>query len=286
MGKLRKVPANFAQVSWEVARDRRITPSLESLGAHALIQATPDDFDVSIEWLAAQKSNGYRAAKKAVDELITAGLYHRVRVREGRLWRTYVVCPAVPCSWEEAVAESGLTGEMSPVPDQLPRRNLQVVPGSAVVGTPQAGTPAAGTPAHGDPADAEANRESREREWEEEASPPPPGRRGESLDRVRDAEALLADLPEPWLLGPVSVGSLAPLVAAHLAAGWPPRKLLERLTGNPGGVRDPERVLAKRLRNVPAPPKARGRRPVCVEHLLEEPCRSCAADRRAAGGRR
>lgn len=296
MGKLRKVGAEFAQVSWEVARDPLLTPSLESLGAHTLIQATPDDFEISVEWLAGQKSNGYRAAKKAVNELIAAGLYHRVRVLEGSLWRTYVICPATPLGWDEAIAAAGIEGTVSRVPDQTGRTNLQVVTGSPVVGTPSVGTPATGTPRvgypdDGDPVHAESYRESDQRESLKESAPPPPAEGGpdEDQDPLLDAaRRLLSSLTSPWLLGPLDVIQLAPSVVPHLRAGWTPAALVDYLTRNPGGVRDPARVLGtRRLPNVPPPPgrRAAGRPTVCAEHHLDEPCRSCAADRRVAGGR-
>jgi hypothetical protein len=66
-----------------------------------------------------------------------------------------------------------------------------------------------------------------------------------------DATALvLQTVTRAWKLGTRESRSLLPAVKSALAHGWPAADLTDRLIQNPNGVRDPVRVLARRLANL------------------------------------
>ena len=73
----------------------------------------------------------------------------------------------------------------------------------------------------------------------------------ESPSEASDAAAeILAAVTEAWKLGTREADSLLSAVESALAHGWPAVDLTEHLVQNPDGVRDPVRVLARRLTNL------------------------------------
>ena len=80
----------------------------------------------------------------------------------------------------------------------------------------------------------------------------------ESPSEPSDAAALVLEtVTRAWKLGTRESRSLLPAVKSALAHGWPAEDLIDRLIQNPNGVRDPVRVLARRLTDLgkaPDPP--------------------------------
>ncbi|WP_327083141.1 helix-turn-helix domain-containing protein [Mycolicibacterium conceptionense] len=76
----------------------------------------------------------------------------------------------------------------------------------------------------------------------------PPTEPGKDVMRVLDA------LPEPWRIGPRDAGLLIPSIEKALTSGWTAEKLVDQISGNPGGVRYPARVLSRRLADLPDAP--------------------------------
>jgi hypothetical protein len=80
----------------------------------------------------------------------------------------------------------------------------------------------------------------------------------ESPSEPSDAAALVLEtVTRAWKLGTRESRSLLPAVKSALAHGWPAEDLTDRLIQNPNRVRDPVRVLARRLTNLgktPDPP--------------------------------
>ncbi len=80
----------------------------------------------------------------------------------------------------------------------------------------------------------------------------------EPLSEPSDATALvLQTVTRAWKLGTRESRSLLPAIKSALARGWPAADLTDRLIQNANGVRDPVRVLARRLTNLdraPDPP--------------------------------
>jgi hypothetical protein len=73
----------------------------------------------------------------------------------------------------------------------------------------------------------------------------------ESPSEPSDSAALILEtVTQAWKLGTRESRSLLPAVKSALAHGWPAEDLTDRLIQNPNGVRDPVRVLARRLTNL------------------------------------
>jgi Helix-turn-helix domain len=68
------------------------------------------------------------------------------------------------------------------------------------------------------------------------------------------AKSVLAALPEPWRVGSKDADILIPAIEDALASGWTLQNLIPHISQNPGGVRNPARVLARRLADLPHPP--------------------------------
>jgi hypothetical protein len=84
----------------------------------------------------------------------------------------------------------------------------------------------------------------------------------ESPSEPSDAAAeILAAVTEAWKLGTREAHSLLGAVESALARGWSAVDLTERLVKSPDGVRDPVRVLARRLTDFA---QLRGPRPLSV----------------------
>ena len=66
-----------------------------------------------------------------------------------------------------------------------------------------------------------------------------------------DAMSVLRAMPEPWRVGGSDAQRLMPAVEAALMSGWTANNLVAYLARDPGGVRSPARVLARRLADVP-----------------------------------
>jgi len=62
---------------------------------------------------------------------------------------------------------------------------------------------------------------------------------------------ILEAVTEAWTLGTREARSLQAAVESALAHGWPAAELTDHLIQNPNGVRDPVRVLARRLNDLP-----------------------------------
>jgi hypothetical protein len=62
-------------------------------------------------------------------------------------------------------------------------------------------------------------------------------------------------LTAAWKLGAEEARDLLPGVKSALGHGWPVAGLIDRLIRNPDGVRDPVRVLARRLTDLGQAPK-------------------------------
>ena len=72
-----------------------------------------------------------------------------------------------------------------------------------------------------------------------------------------DATSVLAALPAPWRVGRKDAEILIPAIQAALTSGWTLENLVLRISHNPDGVRNPARVLARRLADLPhAPPRS------------------------------
>jgi hypothetical protein len=69
------------------------------------------------------------------------------------------------------------------------------------------------------------------------------------------ATTALAALPEPWRVGSKDAEFLIPAVEATLASGWTLENFIPHISQNPGGIRSPARVLARRLADLPHPPR-------------------------------
>ena len=76
-----------------------------------------------------------------------------------------------------------------------------------------------------------------------------------------DATRVLAALPEPWRVGRKDAEIWIPAIEAALASGWTLENLIPHISQNPDGVRSPARVLARRLADLPHPPRAPARQP-------------------------
>ncbi len=79
--------------------------------------------------------------------------------------------------------------------------------------------------------------------------------------------SLLDSLPRPWRVSGEDARKLTPAIEAAFAAGWTSQTLLAHLSSRPDGVRHAAAVLARRLSELPPPPrwsKAR-RAPWCGE---------------------
>ncbi|WP_082966914.1 helix-turn-helix domain-containing protein [Mycobacterium sp. 852002-51163_SCH5372311] len=81
-----------------------------------------------------------------------------------------------------------------------------------------------------------------------------------------DAARILETLTRTWKLRVDAARSLLPSIESALARGWPATDLAEQLTRNPDGVRDPVRVLARRLGSLgPVPNSSIAAVPWCGE---------------------
>lgn len=60
----------------------------------------------------------------------------------------------------------------------------------------------------------------------------------------------------PWQISPLDATDLAPALVNALASGWTSDGLVAHLSRNPDGIRYPARVLARRLSELPEPPRA------------------------------
>jgi len=78
------------------------------------------------------------------------------------------------------------------------------------------------------------------------------------LEPPSDATRALAALPEPWRIDRTDAKILIPAIEAALASGWTLETLIPHIAHNPGGVRSPARVLARRLADLPQalPPRS------------------------------
>ncbi len=65
---------------------------------------------------------------------------------------------------------------------------------------------------------------------------------------------VLTALSDPWRIGRHNAATLIPAIESALASGWTAENLIPHLSRNPGGVRNPARVLARRLADLPAAP--------------------------------
>lgn len=85
----------------------------------------------------------------------------------------------------------------------------------------------------------------------------------ESPSEPSDATArILKAVTEAWTLGTREARSLQAAVESALAHGWPAAELTDHLIQNPNPVRDPVRVLARRLNDLPQ-----------LHDLHPQPCR-------------
>ena len=69
-----------------------------------------------------------------------------------------------------------------------------------------------------------------------------------------DATSVLRAMPQPWRVGGKDARNLIPAIEAALASGWTTENLTAHLSRSPGGVRNPVRVLARRLADLPDAP--------------------------------
>ncbi|MFV9633941.1 helix-turn-helix domain-containing protein [Mycobacterium neumannii] len=78
---------------------------------------------------------------------------------------------------------------------------------------------------------------------------------------------LLESMPEPWRLSRGEAARISPAISRALASGWTTHSLTTHLSQRPDGVRNPAAVLARRLADLPAPPRTAARRgtPWCGE---------------------
>jgi hypothetical protein len=260
-GKLRKSDVPFAQVPWVVLQDARL--SFAAVGIFAYILSLPDNWEVSVERLAGQRREGYAAVKRAVDELISAGLYHRINVRQttGRKQvRTYVLVTNQPMTDAEAAVAHGLAVDNS--------------------GTD---SPVSGTPSFGDP----ENRGV----IEKRSQPAPTEQVGEEIHR---------EGPNPPA-APAGTHSENNNNATTEASAWSPSAALTQVVPSalhsaegPGDCwrhRDKPHASCRRCGTSPREVDRRQRKTAkrlrCDMHLYEyldgfETCRGCAADAKAA----
>lgn len=126
MTRLRTVPVHFAQVAWSVVQDP--TLSYTAKGIYADLMSRPTDWKISVDALAdASDKDGRHRVMNAVNELITAGVYHRVRARQGGVWRTFVVLTAERTTDAEALAQTELPAEFAEVvPDPSEQQNPSI----------------------------------------------------------------------------------------------------------------------------------------------------------------
>ncbi|MBV8350005.1 MAG: helix-turn-helix domain-containing protein [Mycolicibacterium sp.] len=71
-----------------------------------------------------------------------------------------------------------------------------------------------------------------------------------------DAMSVIHAMREPWRVGWKDAGSLLPAIEAALVSGWTIESLVTHLSRCPEGVRNPARVLARRLADLPGAPAA------------------------------
>jgi integrase len=69
-----------------------------------------------------------------------------------------------------------------------------------------------------------------------------------------DATSVLRAMPQPWRVGGKDARNLIPAIEAALASGWTTENLTAHLSRSPGGVRNPVRVLDRRLADLPDAP--------------------------------
>jgi hypothetical protein len=88
-----------------------------------------------------------------------------------------------------------------------------------------------------------------------------------STEPGTEAIQVLNALPAPWKFSRQEAEKLAPAIEKALACGWTPESLAPHISRNPGNVRNPARVMARRLRDLAYSPTcaARGRVAWCGE---------------------
>ena len=69
-----------------------------------------------------------------------------------------------------------------------------------------------------------------------------------------DATSVRRAMPQPWRVGGKDARNLIPAIEAALASGWTTENLTAHLSRSPAGVRNPVRVLARRLADLPDAP--------------------------------
>ncbi|HEY3683424.1 MAG TPA: helix-turn-helix domain-containing protein [Streptosporangiaceae bacterium] len=247
----------FTQISNDLFRDPRL--SAKAKGVFGYISTHRDGYGVTIEVITRHMRDGKDAVRGALKELEAYGYLIRERVRDdaGQLREVeYFITdqPALPLDLtDQATPSPAPPGRSDPRPG-----NPTLDPTSGNTGSrrsePKSGNPTLDDPALGNPTTKNTNPKNTNQKkimgMEEEGGTP-------AHEHDDPARALLADLPDPWALGAVSVDRLTAAAAAALGTGWTPAALTEHLVRNPGGVKNPERVLAARLANLPAPPAAR-----------------------------